>query len=109
MANRGKMGSTTRPQLPPYTKEKFPANRATSWSLNRPEYFNFATDIIDRWAKDSPHRVAMLWVSQDMTSCRSMTFQYFSNQSQRVAFMLSQIGMKQGEVLIVLLPRIPAW
>lgn len=84
-------------------------NRQRIGPLNQPEYFNFTIDIVDRWAKDNPHHVAMLWLSQDMTSHCSMAFQYFSNQPQRVAFMLTKLGIKQGGVLTVLLPRIPAW
>ncbi|KIW29808.1 uncharacterized protein PV07_05595 [Cladophialophora immunda] len=60
MANPGKWVSTTHYQLPRYAKEDLPPNQATNWSLKRPEYFNFATDVVDRWAKDDPHHVAML-------------------------------------------------
>lgn len=96
MANQDKRFSTTLHQLPLYAKD-LPPEQATNWSLNRPEYFNFATDIVDRWAKDNPHHTAMLWVSQDMTSHSSMPFQYLSNQSQRVAFMLKKPGIKQSD------------
>ena len=47
-----------------------------SFQLNVPEYFNFATDVIGKWASD-PHKPAMLWVGQYGEE-RGLTFAHFA-------------------------------
>ncbi len=34
-----------------------------NFHLDVPAYFNFATDVIDKWAQ-TPDKLAMLWVGQ---------------------------------------------
>jgi hypothetical protein len=41
-----------------------------SFHLEVPEYFNFATDVIGKWAAD-PHKLAMFWVGSMAKSGRS--------------------------------------
>lgn len=75
----------------------------------RPEFFNFAADVIDYWAAQPGNLQAMHWVSQDESYTRTMTFEYFSRQSRRIAVLLEQLGFKEGETMIIILPRVPAW
>lgn len=75
----------------------------------RPRYFNFAKDVVDKWAATTPQSEAMYWVSEDLSDRRSMTFQYFSRRSHRIAVLLEKLGARRGEVLIIVLPRLPAW
>lgn len=74
-----------------------------------PEYFNFAVDVIDRWAAQSGNLRAMHWVSQDESDTRILTFAHFSRQSHRIAVLLEQLGVRKGETMIMILPRVPAW
>lgn len=39
-----------------------------SFHLEVPEYFNFAIDIINKWAND-PNKLAMLWVGPNGCHC----------------------------------------
>jgi acyl-coenzyme A synthetase/AMP-(fatty) acid ligase len=78
-------------------------------ALERPQQFNFATDVIDKWTSSDPEKEAMLWVSQDMSFQRSLSFQHFSSQSHRIATLLSGLGVRQGEVMMMMLHRSPAW
>jgi acyl-coenzyme A synthetase/AMP-(fatty) acid ligase len=72
-----------------------------------PEYFNFAGDVIDKWAED-PDKLAMLWVDDAGTEVRK-TFQDFSKASKRLANVLAANGVKQGDVVMVVLPRNLEW
>ena len=78
-----------------------------NFSLEVPEYFNFATDIIGKWASD-PHKVAMLWVGHDGEE-RSITFAQLAEGSSKAANAFSQLGIKKGDRVLVMLPRIPEW
>lgn len=72
-----------------------------------PEYFNFAGDVVDKWAED-PDKLAMLWVDDAGTEVRK-TFQDFSKASKRLANVLTANGVKQGDVVMVVLPRNIEW
>ncbi len=73
---------------------------------NTPEYFNFGATI-DRFAAD-PDRVALLWEDQDGNRAR-LTFADVSAQSNRVANVLAGLGIKPGDPILIVLPRIPLW
>ena len=79
--------------------------------LKRPKEFNFATDVVDYWAKNSPPaNLAMHWVSGDMKSEQKLTFEHFSRQSNRLAVLLREkLGIKAGERLLIIMPRVPEW
>ncbi|WP_072871089.1 AMP-binding protein [Desulfofundulus thermosubterraneus] len=73
----------------------------------KPEYFNFARDVIDKWAGD-PDKLAMLWVDDEGNEVRK-TFFDFSRASKRAANVLREQGVKQGDVVVVILPRLIEW
>ena len=78
-------------------------------TLQRPEKFNFAIDVIDYWAAQPGDMKAMYWVSQDESQVRTMTFRYFSLQSNRVSCLLEKLGVKEGEKMVMIVPRVPEW
>lgn len=77
--------------------------------LRRPESFNFATDIVDYWARENPGQTALYWVAQDLQTERKLTYTDISKASNQIAKVLAGLGLKAGDVLIVILPRIPVW
>ncbi|KFY42753.1 hypothetical protein V494_02271 [Pseudogymnoascus sp. VKM F-4513 (FW-928)] len=77
--------------------------------LQRPDTFNFAVDVVDYWAAQPGDLEAMYWVSKDESQKRSLTFKYFSRQSHRVSVLLQRLGVKQGETMVMIVPRVPAW
>ncbi|KAJ5617720.1 hypothetical protein N7537_002834 [Penicillium hordei] len=81
----------------------------TQSPLQRPDHFNFATDVVDTWAAKSPSLQAMLWVSHDKATQKLLTYQHFSQQSHRIALLLDQLGARPGDVMLLVLPRVPAW
>ncbi|KAL4909117.1 hypothetical protein BDW74DRAFT_187461 [Aspergillus multicolor] len=81
----------------------------TNNELRRPDYFNFATDVVDVWAAKSPSLEAMLWVSSDTKIPKSLSYSHFSRQSHRIAALLQRLGVSSGDVMMLVLPRLPAW
>jgi len=78
-----------------------------NFRLDVPETFNFATDVIGKWARD-PNKLAMLWVGQDGEE-RRITFAQFAERSSRAANAFAELGIKKGDRVLVMLPRIPEW
>src|SRR5690242_1487318 len=73
---------------------------------NTPAEFNFGA-VIDGFAAD-PSRVALLWEDQDGNRAR-LTFRDISQQSNRIANVLTGLGIKRGDPIMIVLPRIPLW
>ncbi|GAC1466864.1 MAG: acyl--CoA ligase [Chloroflexota bacterium] len=72
-----------------------------------PEYFNFAVDVVDRWAEDSDKR-ALLWVDERGVR-QEVTFRQCAERSIRLAAGLQRLGIKQGDRVLVVIPPDPAW
>jgi acyl-coenzyme A synthetase/AMP-(fatty) acid ligase len=75
--------------------------------LEVPERFNFARDVVGRWARD-PDKLAMLWLGRDGTE-RRITFREFAERAERVASVLQRHGVRPGDRVMVQLPRVPEW
>ncbi|HXM89155.1 MAG TPA: acyl--CoA ligase [Candidatus Acidoferrum sp.] len=71
-----------------------------------PEYFNFA-DVIDKFAED-PRRVAILWEDSEGKRAR-LTFADIAVQSKRIANVLAGHGIRRGDAVMLVLPRITLW
>lgn len=85
--------------LPPFDDE------SSSWQL--PETFNFAADVVDHWAEE-PERLALICVDQSGAETR-WTYAEISERSSQLAHLLTKQGLKQGDRVIVMLPRIAEW
>jgi len=71
-----------------------------------PEYFNFGA-VIDEFASD-PGRLALLWEDQDGNRAR-LTFADLRRQSNRIANLLAGLGIRRGDPILLVLPRITMW
>lgn len=78
------------------------------FSLPRHEFFNFATDVVDKWALEFPEKLAMLWVDDNGTE-RRISFSQMSQASKRAANCLANAGIQRGDTVIVMLGRQVAW
>ncbi|EEP80545.1 hypothetical protein UREG_05387 [Uncinocarpus reesii 1704] len=74
-----------------------------------PEYFNFALHVVDKWAAIRPSPQALLWVDQKGRNPLSLDYAYFSKRSHQAAELLTRLGVKKGDRVIIILPRVPAW
>jgi acetyl-CoA synthetase/medium-chain acyl-CoA synthetase len=72
-----------------------------------PPQFNFATDVVDVYARDRS-RLALYWEDEDERTGR-LTFWDVSVQSRRFANVLRGMGVRRGDPVMVMLPRIPEW
>lgn len=75
--------------------------------LDVPEYFNFAVDVVGKWAAD-PNKRAMLWVDE-RDARREPTFRQFADRSSALADGLRTLGIKKGDRVIVMIPPEPEW
>ncbi len=76
-----------------------------SFHLDIPEYFNFATDVMGKWAQDIS-KLAMLWVGPH-GEVRHITFAEFAERSSRAANAFTKLGLQKGDRVLVMLPRLP--
>ena len=66
-----------------------------NFRLEVPERFNFARDVIGRWAQD-PDKLAMLWLGKGGHE-RRITFRQFAERSDRFAGVLRRHGIQPGD------------
>ncbi len=77
----------------------------SSFQWERPGKYNFARDVIDRW---DPAMPAMLWVD-DRGAESTRTFGEISEASRRLCNVLTDAGVRAGDTVIVMLPRVIPW
>ncbi len=77
----------------------------SSFQWERPEKYNFARDVIDRWDPAAP---AMLWVD-DAGAEISKTFGEISEASRQLCNVMADAGVSKGDTVIVMLPRVIPW
>ena len=79
--------------------------RTFDWNL--PETFNFGTDVVDRYAEDI-ERPALIWCNAAGVE-RRFTFADIKRLSDRFAHGLAESGIRKGDRVVVMLPRLPEW
>jgi acetyl-CoA synthetase len=74
-----------------------------------PENFNFAYDIVDAYAGDSPEKLAMIWCD-DNGEERSFTFKDLKYYSDKAANFFAKHGIGKGDyVMLTLKSRYEFW
>lgn len=89
------------PNMTDYAQER------ASFRFDVPATFNFGTDVVDAWAAD-PHKLALLWVGEAGESAR-YTFADIRRESDRFASVLQGLGIRKGDGVLIVLPRLPQW
>jgi acyl-coenzyme A synthetase/AMP-(fatty) acid ligase len=79
--------------------------RGFRWRL--PASFNFAADVVDAWAR-TPGKLALLWCDESGREER-YTFSEIAALGARAANALALRGVRKGERVLVMLPRLPQW
>jgi acyl-coenzyme A synthetase/AMP-(fatty) acid ligase len=77
--------------------------------VSKPTHFNFAQDVVDYWASKPKAYQAMLWVSEDLKDQRDLSYAHFSRQSNRIATLFETLGVGRGDVILLILPKLPEW
>ena len=69
-----------------------------------PDNFNFAYDVVDVIASETPDKVALLWTN-DSGEKKKITFKMLSAMSNAVANFLASRGLKRGDTVLLFLRR----
>jgi acyl-coenzyme A synthetase/AMP-(fatty) acid ligase len=72
-----------------------------------PQHYNFAFDVVDRWGEDA-QKLAMLWVNEQGDEKR-LSFRDFTVRSNQVGNALRSMGIRQGDRILIMAPRLPEW
>ena len=73
-------------------------------SLHYPDNFNFAYDVVDAIAAETPEKRAMVWCNAENEE-RFFTFSDIKEQSDRMANAFRAAGLKQGDRVMLVLKR----
>src|SRR5437867_2427286 len=74
-----------------------------------PTHFNFARDVVERWAKDRPDALALWCVSEPENTEHKLTFREVAEKLRRAASFFSQLGLQRGDRVLITTPRVPQW
>lgn len=77
--------------------------------LRAPLLFNFASDVMDHWAHVRPDDLALWCVCASSGSGRRLTFRQVAEESLRTAAFLRTSGIRKGDRVLLMLPRISEW
>ena len=82
----------------------------SSFELSIPRNPNFVTHVFDKWAAD-PSLEALFWVGADKPTprVRHFSYQYLAERSHRVACAFHKLGLRKGDRVVIMLPRIHEW
>lgn len=75
-----------------------------NFKIKIPSNFNFAYDIVDRYAELEPEKRAVVWCN-DSGSERVFTFKEISEKSKQTANYLVKHGIKKGDTVLLILRR----
>lgn len=78
-------------------------SQQNEFHFEMPEYYNFTTQV-EAFAAKHPEKPAVLVVNEDGSS-KSMTYAGLSGYANRIAYVLSSLGIGHGDKVIVLVPR----
>ena len=76
--------------------------------LEVPEYFNFGFDVVDKWAEDRT-KLALISLNSEGDLAAQHSFWDLKAESNRFANVLRDLGLRRGDRVFLMLPRIPQW
>ncbi len=74
------------------------------FSIKVPDNFNFAYDVVDKIAKETPEKIAMVWCD-DNGEEHKFTFAQMAENSNRAANFFQSIGITKGDPVMLILKR----
>ena len=86
----------------------YEAERA-GFRLDVPERFNFVLDVLERRAKATPDGLALLALDAAGAETARYSWAEMARESRRMGNALLGLGVKKGDPLFMMLPRIPQW
>lgn len=71
-----------------------------------PKHFNFAEDVLGKWAAKSPRRTALLSVNESRNETH-WSFAHIEEESSRLAHVLAANALERGEIVLVMIANLP--
>jgi len=75
-----------------------------NFKLIVPDNFNFAYDVMDEWAAQTPDRLALLWTNDQGAEIR-FSFADLKRESDRAAGFYTSLGIGKGDMVMLILKR----
>lgn len=75
-----------------------------NFEIRYDDTFNFAYDVVDEYARVTPDKIAMIWVSDTGTE-RTFTFSELKTLTDKAANFLASIGIQKGDFVMSMLKR----
>jgi len=94
------------------TKEHFASYEdfVENFEITVPENFNFAYDVVDEIARQSPDKTALVWCDDDGSEAITFTFGQLKCLSDKTANFFRSCGIRKGDpVMLVLRRRYEFW
>lgn len=93
-------------------KTPFPAfdyeQTRANFSFDVPEFFNFGFDVVDRRAREND-KLALIAIDRSGQRITHHRYSDLERESNRFANALLGLGVRKGDSVLVVLPRIPEW
>src|SRR3989338_1938696 len=77
--------------------------------MSVPEYFNFASDVMEELAQKRPNSPALWCVNETDGSEQKITFRDLAFLFHRTANFFKTCGIHPGDRVLLMLPRVPKW
>ena len=77
----------------------------TNYTLSYNDDFNFAYDVIDVLGTEKPDKLAMIWISNDKSEVKHLTFRDMMLNSNKAANYFKYMGIKKGDRVMLTLKR----
>ena len=74
------------------------------YKIKTPEHFNFAFDVVDRFATEEPEKIALVWCD-DKGNEKILTFSQMAKNVNKTANVLKSLGIKKGDSVMLILRR----
>lgn len=88
-----------------YVNEEYDKNGVlTKFSLNIPDDYNFAYDIVDEMARLEPNKTAMVWCNESGEE-KIFTFADMKRYSDKTANFFKGLGINKGDMVMLVLKR----
>jgi len=75
-----------------------------NFKIKTPPNFNFAYDVVDKIAEETPEKIAIVWCDEQGNS-RNIRFSEVKEYSDRMAGFLQRVGIGKGDPVMLILKR----
>jgi acyl-coenzyme A synthetase/AMP-(fatty) acid ligase len=85
------------------------ANERQTYTVHVPDRFNPTLDIVERWGNEAPDELALVSLGAAGETVAEHTAAQLSARARMAARALLAQGVRPGDRVFIMLPRVPAW